>query len=752
MHSYSQSGDQSYSLRERVTQLEGLVKQVLDRLPENGPNQQQNVQRQNSGPQAGDTREAAEVLKNLRQNTANMPTEAAIVLPEGRTDEAPILSMFDNAVLKRQDSVVSTPSDPQVQNSKNKALIDHLKRLLPSSHDLEKILEASTDWWGIWRRMFPQICDPRVSTLREAVSHSLRSDKPAEVAKILLCIAISIDQLPTDFENIQLDLPLPRRNLMEQYIATVDKMITSDDEISATMDGVECMVLQAKYQINLGRPRRAWILMRRAVGFAQMLGLHRSFTTPKAEKTFEVQRQQSLWFHLCQNDNYLALLLGLPYSIDQKFCQPPRDLLESKTTGEGEGFLLRVTPIIAKIVDRNQSPQKMPYSTTLNIDAELEELKTSLSRTFSPINEDGVTLNEFYDRLIAQFIYNQIRQLLHLPFMLKSTSDTKYKHSYNAALDSSRQMIMLYRDLRSDHPVGPFICKLIDFQAFTASMLILLNNLGYSQNQADMSSDAETSDQENRDWELVYHTISILNRCSSEAGGIVAAQSAKALKMFAKARHGCDNEDKDGDTAKVVIPYFGTITIGAGRNFKMPKTATTSGSKFVSMTSPAQLPTPPCSFGTAHSVGGSSVSAQMSPANSSSTNIDPALQQVPPHQYNSSGLLVPEQTHIVYSESDPYVAFDSFQAALPGADQIDSMAPMDGMSSASVPPADGTNWSYLMGMGNMDLDQGWDWYGNLGGSGNDALAPPGIGQAPAQGGHQQWVSGAQYQPGMVGLH
>lgn len=710
------------------------------------------MQEQNSGRRGGDTRETAEVLKNLRQNTASMPTEAAVVLPDGRTDEAPILTLFDNAVFKRQDSVASTPSDPQLQHSKNRALIDNLKRLLPSSQDLEKILDASTEWWGIWRKMFPQIGDPRVANLREAVSHSLRSDKPAEVAKILVCIAISIDQLPNDFENIQLDLPLPRKNMMEQYIATVDKLITSDDEISATMEGIECMVLQAKYQINLGRPRRAWILMRRAVGFAQLLGLHRSFTSMKPERTSETQRQQALWFHLCQNDHYLALLLGLPYSIDQKFCQPSRDLFDSRTSVEGEGYLLRVTPVIAKIVDRNQSPQKMPYSTTMSIDKELEDLKNCLTKTFGPLDEDGITLNDFYDRLIPQFIHHQIRQLLHLPFMLKSTSDPNYKYSYNAALDSSRQMIMLYRDLRSDHPIGPFICKLIDFQAFTASMLILLNNLGYSQNQADAPADADTTDRERDDWDLVYNTIAILNRCSNEAGGIVAAQSAKALKMFAKARHGCDAEDKDGDTCKVVIPYFGTITIGAGKNFRMPKTATTSSSKFVNMTSPAQLPTPPCSFGTGpHSVGGGSTSAQMSPANSSSTNIDPALQHMSSHQYSNNNLLVPEQTHTVYPESDTYVAFDSFQA-LAGTDQIDPMATVDGINSAgTAPPADGTNWSYLMGMGNMDLDQCWDWYGSHGSSGNDGLGSQGIGQVPASSGPQQWVSGPQYHQSMVGL-
>ncbi|KAL9110989.1 MAG: hypothetical protein Q9227_004604 [Pyrenula ochraceoflavens] len=706
--------DQSYSLRERVTQLEGLVKEVLNRLPEKETGGSQNNSNAQSSTQTGD-REAAEVLKSLRRSTSSIAPESAIVLPEGRVDGAPVLSLFDNAVFARRDENSRQLTAPQ--HNKARAIIQALKSLLPSASDLEKILDASAEWWTIWRKMFPYIVgDPRVTSLKESVSHSLRSDKPAEVAKILLCIAISMDQLPHDFEYNQLNLKMSARNLMEQYISTVDRLICQDEEIAATLDGIECMVLQGKYHVNLGRPRRAWLLFRRATGFAQLLGLHRSQNS-KVENTSEGIRQQGLWFHLCQADHYLALILGLPYSIDPKFMQPPNEYFESDDCGVGETYLLKVNSVVAKIVDRNQSPQNMPFSATLRIDAELEELTHSLPAAFWDKDySQAKNKQDFYDRTIAQFFHHQIRQLLHLPFMLKSASDRQYRYSHTAAIESSREMINLYRQLRREQSVGPLICKLVDFQAFTAAMLILLNLLGYSQtHHQSTSQELATSERENEDWELVYTTIAILNGASLEAGGIVASQSAKALKMIAKARHGCDVED--GDTTKISIPYFGTITIGAGKNFRMPKTGTPALP--ISRTSPAQLPTPPCSYGMAQSSVGGSVggtsSAQMSPATGPS-HYDGGMQSNVPPQYGGNSLAIPDQNTTVYSDQDPFIAFDSYMA-LPGTDQYNPG--LTGNQSANATPGlcaapteSHPGFSLMMGMSNVDLDQGWNWFGN----------------------------------------
>jgi len=85
---------------------------------------------------------------------------------------------------------------------------------------------------------------------------------------------------------------------------------------------------------------------------------------------------------------------------------------------------------------------------------------------------------------------------------------------------------------------------------------------------------------EEKDWTLVEKIIGILRDASQEAGGVIAAQSAKALELIASSRNG-NAEDCEGESCKIAIPYFGTISIGAGKNFTIPKP------------SQMQLPTPP---------------------------------------------------------------------------------------------------------------------------------------------------------------
>ena len=300
--------------------------------------------------------------------------EESIVLPGGVREYAPALTLFDNAVIARREQPQAIS---RAQYNKSKALVTALNQLLPCPADLEIILEAGKDWWQIWRKMFPEITDHRCQNLKESVSHSLRSESPAEVAKIMLCIANSVYQMPAGFDWHQLQLKESPEELMERYINTVDRLVIADDEIAATVDGIECIVLEAKYHINMGRPRRAWLLMHRAIAFAQLLGLHRLSSRKPEKPDGEYARQVSLWCHLFAGDKFLSLLLGLPYSVQEQYCRPyipgPNSDGFPGTT-EGEVYLAKMIPIITKVVDRNQSPTPMPYSATLRIDQDIEEL------------------------------------------------------------------------------------------------------------------------------------------------------------------------------------------------------------------------------------------------------------------------------------------------------------------------------------------------------------------------------------------
>lgn len=64
---------------------------------------------------------------------------------------------------------------------------------------------------------------------------------PIIIARLLLCIALCIQQLSRTFDQSPLELSAPLGDLMDKYVATV-VTITSDDELIGTMEGIECLM------------------------------------------------------------------------------------------------------------------------------------------------------------------------------------------------------------------------------------------------------------------------------------------------------------------------------------------------------------------------------------------------------------------------------------------------------------------------------------------------------------------------------
>jgi hypothetical protein len=58
---------------------------------------------------------------------------------------------------------------------------------------------------------------------------------------------------------------------IDRYLAIVDRWVLSDDEYASTLEGIECLILQGKCYADIGQPRRAWLMNRRGLMFAQLL-------------------------------------------------------------------------------------------------------------------------------------------------------------------------------------------------------------------------------------------------------------------------------------------------------------------------------------------------------------------------------------------------------------------------------------------------------------------------------------------------
>lgn len=129
-----------------------------------------------------------------------------------------------------------------------------LLAMLPPYDKLNKILNSNSEWWQTWRRKCSGTSTSE-QTLSEFASQALAEGNIGAMGTVLLSVGICSD----DERDV------------ERYIEAVDRWILADDEYAATLEGMECMILKAKWYADVGQPRRAWLAYRKGLMYTQLM-------------------------------------------------------------------------------------------------------------------------------------------------------------------------------------------------------------------------------------------------------------------------------------------------------------------------------------------------------------------------------------------------------------------------------------------------------------------------------------------------
>ena len=388
-------------------------------------------------------------------------------------------------------------------------------------------------------------------------------------------------------------------------------------------------------------------------------------------------------------------------------------------------FLTNVSKLAGRVIDRNQGVAEQSFAWALQLDQELEDLWKKLDPTWLDYSELLATPEsnaaELRERILAQMVYHQIRVYLHLPFMLKSATNSRFTYSRTACLNGSREVLRLYQALRTGAVEPLYECKAVDFVGFTSAVLIQIGLFHTASTSQDASEMKEMEEME-ADVRLIEISIDIFRRASSERGGKVALQSAAVLeKMQAKFKgeHKANNGPcDDGDCDELVIPYFGTISIRkGGQTVKAPLPRPHSMSPAASVSGRSTGPGQPLYTPTSErsGLGGTSVFSQPQTAGTQSVNLTP----------KSSLSAHTPSTSTFALDPSPFVSYDGFYnfAALgdeSSASTLNKAAAMgsgggglgtasqdNGMSSFPL-PTNNFSWQNMP----MDIDQDWSWFLN----------------------------------------
>ncbi|KAJ5578160.1 uncharacterized protein N7459_007124 [Penicillium hispanicum] len=562
--------EQRYSLRERVAHLENVVQDLVKRLDQ---------------VTATSSPSSNAPVANL--SPASIESDR-LGPSSNRIENAPVMQLFDNFCVRRRDDSSSNDQFAGVSDTSPKARVvrAELLSLLPPKKDVATIINEGANLWCVWEENFPEL-GSAFGTVEDPHGSLVA---PADIAKALVCLSMSVVQSPSIIDFSKLQVPLDPQEFASRCTEAVDRLVVRDDDFAATLPGIECQMLLSKFHLNEGRLRKSWLVNRRAIEFAHLAGMHLSTRVPQpSDMLFE--RRLKIWCSLCTSDRSISLILGIPYGVVDNYYLPQVERRLNQTQSAAEQYMLRMSVITGHMIDRNQNPTDMCLETTLRLDQELEDAWKALPNSFLGLElGPGEKREQFYERIPLHFMPKFLRTLLHMPLMLKYPRDPRFSFCHQTAVQSAREGLALYKVLREI--THTYLCKMIDFLSFTMGMLLILHLNGYSE-----ESPGHSQEQDEQDWRLVGEVVKILRKASSESGGSVAAESSKILGAIFDSR-----ADKKRwsmtNSCQISVPYFGTITVGAGA-FVRPQNAGVP-SPLVSCTSssnhsPDQLYTPPLS-------------------------------------------------------------------------------------------------------------------------------------------------------------
>ncbi|KAL1889239.1 hypothetical protein Sste5346_008993 [Sporothrix stenoceras] len=491
-----QAGQNPGSIPIQPGSLPHLATQLPVQLPPHPPHRR-------SRDQSPDTATTATSSSSSSATAASsMPTPAA-------SDTSTAVAMPSHNFAKVMPSSIA--ANPQSFQELSSALL----AVYPPQHDLDLIASCADTAYNYYQIVVRSQQDIQKSGFwppGELRTRHTPQTHPVIIARQMLLIAMVL-QGSDPLAQKELDggqLSEPVRNIITRLGDTAARLVTANDALLDTLDtldGLECIMLEAMYRGNAGRLRRAWLTWRRALSLAQLMCIPRrphrnpaSTSTTTAPVSVSVSSTftslsmtgthsldpQFLWYRILSAERFLCLLLGLPQAAFEAPIASNEMLRNDTPMGQLEQKLSMIT---SYILDRNDRGHRFDdHTTTEQIDREMQRIAATLpSRWWLAPNMAAVPPGDHEQsvwemvRLTNQVLYYNILNQLHLPYMLHPPPSTiitaadqrRLEYSRVASVSASREVLSRYVLFRSFNS-SACCCRLLEFFALMASLTLIL--------------------------------------------------------------------------------------------------------------------------------------------------------------------------------------------------------------------------------------------------------------------------------------
>ncbi|RFU81139.1 c6 zinc finger domain [Trichoderma arundinaceum] len=621
-HLEPETGVRNRDIREQVDHLETLVDRLVhppavSRDSDAPPRDQASSLETGAEPAVSGASRRHDTNQQARQPQASHP-KRRILLPKldktlAKTSNFSLDNGFRISNDKPQPSASQRPSkylqihpsllttDPTSGSLRCNSLTLLLQSILPSvsvttriMHQNMLLMMSMHVFRGLSTDPFRPPPHPR--QIAQFASPSPKDARPIDLARSLFQLAICLQQSDRVSELSELCLGRSNNDIAGQYFMAASRYVTSQDSLVASPEGIETLMFEALYHVSTGQLRLAWLVFRRALGIAHLIGLHipqrrRQGRQSRAGNSLAPICPATLWFRLIFMERHLSMVLCLPMSVtDDSFMD---DLV-------GQGPQERLERVQAKLTGRIIARNEMMrhgkwgdgfiydhYKETKDIDYMLKQAARSLSADWwaNPrprVARTNVELQDMTTKIVHQLHHYNLVLLLHILYVVPGIEDGLAHENMQVYANSKLSAMIASRELltRSVIPVGPnrpssstrgIILKIV------LSVLALL--LGHLDSHR-LGRENALDHQRPRDLSLVERGIENLEAVAEKYDDTLCRSASLTLRRLrvieATAAGGVHykvwNEpsemmhlecivQEENNSVKMLFPYMGTIHI-----------------------------------------------------------------------------------------------------------------------------------------------------------------------------------------------
>lgn len=320
---------------------------------------------------------------------------------------------------------------------------------------------------------------------------------------------------------------------------------------------------------------KVWISLRRVIAISEMIGLPRASralerakfapnttragaSLSKSDET-RLTDKVEVWAGICMIDRIAGMMFNLP-SGTNRYQLPRLPVVGADGEVIRRGYLSSLAAISKEVYELDDSTMldgsdAERYAEVLRIDQELISLASIPPPSWWSTDTPGILPDQ-----VLKYWHSYLTIRVHLKFTLQKDGNQQFDYSRYTCMNACNIAITRYLTIRPAMPSGFFIGRIVDLQALTAAVVLLLAYHN-SRSARRRNFQAQAIESPAR---LIAQLIEVMESLSCLRASDFATQAVVTIRSLSTLLE--DDSASERQELTLTVPLLGKIHVHKNRN------------------------------------------------------------------------------------------------------------------------------------------------------------------------------------------